>query len=131
MAGPNTTKNQTEGRTFGTQAGQGDNPQHDLMEKAKGAASAAGQKADAAASAVGEGMSSLAHTIRENAPHSGMLGSASSRVASGLESGGRYLQQEGFQGMLEDLTQMIRSNPIPALLIGVGVGFLLAQMRRR
>ena len=131
MASPNTTKNQTEVRTYGAQAGQGDNPQQDLMEKAKGAAAAAGQKADAAASTVGEGMTSLAHTIREKAPHTGMLGSASSQVASGLESGGRYLQREGFQGMMHDLTQLIRSNPIPALLIGAGIGFLLAQTRRR
>jgi hypothetical protein len=130
MASPNTMKNQNEGRTMGERQGQGDNPQQELLNKAKGAASAAGEKADAAASAVGEGMSSLAHSIREKAPHTGMLGSASSQVASGLESGGRYLQQEGFQGMMEDLTQLVRSNPLPAVLVSLGIGFLLAQMRR-
>ncbi len=134
MAGPNTTKNQNETRTYGTQAGerqgQGDTPQQDLMNKAKSAAATVSNKAEAATSAVGEGMSSLGHTLREHAPQSGMLGSASSRVASGLESGGRYLQQEGFKGMMDDLTQLIRSNPIPALLVGIGIGFLLAQMRR-
>jgi len=133
MASPNTMKNQNETRTFGSQPGQrqGDSPQPDLSHKAKDAAVAVGEKADAAASAVGEGMASLAHSLREKAPHTGMLGTASSRVASGLESGGRYLQQEGFQGMMNDLTHLIRSNPIPALLVGIGVGFLLAQTRRR
>jgi hypothetical protein len=135
MANPNTMKNQNETRTLGSQPGerqgQGDPPQQDLMHKTKDAAAAVGEKANAAASAVGEGMTSLAHSLREKAPQTGMLGTASSRVASGLESGGRYLQQEGFEGMMNDLTHLIRSNPIPALLVGVGVGFLLAQIRRR
>ena len=131
MANPtHSAKNQSEARTFGTQAGERQS-QGDLIDKAKSATTAAGQKADAAASAVGEGMTSLAHSIREKAPHEGMIGSASSRVASGLESGGRYLQKEGFHGMMDDLTQLIRSNPLPALLIGVGIGFLLAQTGRR
>jgi hypothetical protein len=135
MASPNTSKNQNEVRPYGThpgeRQGQGDTPQHDLLNKAKGAAAAAGEKADAAAAAVGESMTSLAHSLREKAPHTGMLGSASSRVASGLESGGRYLREEGFQGLMEDLTQLIRSNPLPAVLVSLGIGFLLAQTRRR
>jgi uncharacterized membrane-anchored protein YhcB (DUF1043 family) len=33
--------------------------------------------------------------------------------------------------MAEDLTSLIRRNPIPAMLVGVGLGFLLARMTRR
>jgi hypothetical protein len=29
--------------------------------------------------------------------------------------------------MAEDVTNLIRRNPIPALLIGIGAGFLLAR----
>jgi hypothetical protein len=32
--------------------------------------------------------------------------------------------------MAEDLTDLIKRNPIPAVLIGVGIGFLLAQLTR-
>jgi ElaB/YqjD/DUF883 family membrane-anchored ribosome-binding protein len=30
--------------------------------------------------------------------------------------------------MADDVTEMIRRNPIPAVLVGIGVGFLLAQL---
>jgi len=72
-------------------------------------------------------MQSLAGTLRENLPREGVLGTASSTVARGLETGGRYLERESFQGMADDLTSIIRRNPIPAILIGIGLGFVLAR----
>jgi hypothetical protein len=92
---------------------------------------AVGQKADAAAESVGGGMKSLGGTIRQSGPHEGMLGAASSAVAGVLERGGSYLQEQGLSGVAEDFTALIRRNPIPALLIGIGVGFLLARATRR
>jgi hypothetical protein len=93
-------------------------------------ASNVGQKAEDATSAVGGSMRSLAGTLRENLPHEGMMGSASSTVAETLDRGGRYLQEEGLRGVGQDLTNLIRRNPIPALLIGIGVGFLIARSMR-
>lgn len=100
-------------------------------DKAKQAASAIGQRADDATHAVGAGMKSLADTIRDRGPHEGVVGSATSSLASTLESGGRYLQQEGIKGIAEDMTNLIRNNPIPALLFGVGLGFILARATAR
>ena len=100
-------------------------------KKASEAASYVSQKAEDATSAVGGGMKSLAGTIRESAPREGMLGNAGSAVASSLESGGRYLEEHGLSGIGEDLTDVIRRNPIPAVLIGIGVGFLIARATRR
>jgi len=94
-------------------------------------ASTAGKSAEGALGSVATGMSSLAGTVRENLPHEGVIGNASEYVADALETGGRYLQQEGFSGMAEDLTAMIRRNPIPALLVGVGIGYLLARSTSR
>jgi hypothetical protein len=102
-----------------------------VTQKIGGAASFVGKKAEDAASAMGAGMKSLGGTIREHAPHSGVAGSASTTVADSLETGGRYLQEHGFGGMCADLTNVIRRNPIPALLIGVGTGFLLARATSR
>ena len=65
--------------------------------------------------------------MRENLPQGGVLGTASSTLASGLENTGRYLQQEGLKGMGQDLTDLIRRNPLPAVLIGLGLGFILAR----
>jgi hypothetical protein len=86
-----------------------------------------GDKAENATSAVGGGMKSLADTIREKSPQSGMLHSAASSVADGLENSGRYLQEHGLSGMGEDLTNLVRRNPLPAVLLGIGFGFLLAR----
>jgi hypothetical protein len=123
-----------------------------LTEKAKGAASAVGEKtsevasavahgASNAASAVGDkvnegltavggGMKSLAGTLRDKGPHEGTMASASTSVAESLESGGRYLQEQGLGGMADDLTDVIRKHPIPALLVAIGLGFMVARATR-
>jgi len=101
-----------------------------VADKARDVASAVGQRAEGATEAVGSGMQSLAGTIRDKAPQGGLLGGAASGVASALDSSGRYLEEQGLSGMAEDVTNLIRRNPIPAMLIGVGLGFLLARMTR-
>jgi hypothetical protein len=100
------------------------------VQTASDLAATAGERAEDATSAVASGMQSLAGTIRENLPHSGMMGTATSSVADTLERGGRYLQQEGLQGIADDLGGLIRRYPIQAVLIGIGVGFLLARSTR-
>jgi hypothetical protein len=102
-----------------------------VAEKARDVASTVGDKAESATQSVGSGMQSLAGTIRDRAPQSGVLGGAASGVAGALDSTGRYLEEQGLSGIGEDLTNLIRRNPIPALLVGVGLGFLLARMTRR
>jgi len=99
-------------------------------QSASDMASNVGQRAEDATSSVASGMQSLASTLRESAPRSGILGSASSTVADTLESSGRYLEEQGLSGVGEDLTNMIRRNPVPALLIGIGLGFLIARATR-
>jgi len=101
-----------------------------VAEKAKDVAGAVGDKADTAVSSVGSGMQSLAGTIRDKGPSGGMLGSAASGVASALDSSGRYLEEQGLSGIADDMTNLIRRHPIPAILIGVGLGYLLARMTR-
>jgi hypothetical protein len=98
-----------------------------LVDKAKGAAGDIGKRAEDATHAVGSGMQSFAGTLRENLPKEGVLGSASGSVARSLEAGGKYLETEGLSGIAEDMTNLIRRNPIPALLVGIGLGFLLAR----
>jgi hypothetical protein len=59
-----------------------------------------------------------------------VLHNAASKVADTLDSGGRYLKEEGMTGMANDLTEMIKRNPIPALLVGVCLGVLIARATR-
>jgi len=122
--------------------GQAKDTASDLMDKAKDAASSVGsrvgdatnyvgQRAEDATSAAAGGLKSLASQVRQNAPHEGMLGTASSGVASALDRTGDYLREQGLSGMADDFTNLIRRNPIPALLIGVAAGFLIARATSR
>jgi uncharacterized protein YjbJ (UPF0337 family) len=103
--------------------------------KAKGAAeetaAAAASAAAQSVSAVGEKIGSLADAIREKAPHEGAIGTAATTVANKLGAAGSYLQEKKMDHMVGDLTGMIRRYPIPALLIGLGIGYLLAGRARR
>ncbi|HTU91082.1 MAG TPA: hypothetical protein VMF69_13475 [Gemmataceae bacterium] len=101
------------------------------MSKAQELAGTASRRVDEATAALGERVRSAAGTIRERGPREGMLGTASGAVAESLESTGRYIEEEGVLGMVEDLTELVRRNPIPAMLVGVGIGFMLAKMFRR
>jgi len=102
-----------------------------VADKAKQAASAFGQRAEQTTHAVGSGMKALGETIRNRGPHEGAAGDATASLAHGLESSGQYLQKAGIRGIAEDLTNVVRRNPVPALLAGIGVGFLLARATTR
>jgi len=102
-----------------------------VVESAKEVGKQIGNKADQATAAAGRGIQSAADTIRENTPHEGMLGGAAEAVSKTVERGGRYLEEKQLSGMMDDLTNTIRNNPVPALLIAVGVGFLLARAMSR
>lgn len=99
-----------------------------VAHRAADAGSFIAHKAEDATSAVGGEMKSLAGAIRDKGPHDGMLGNASSAVASTLDTCGRELQEHGLSGIADDITNTVRRHPIPAILIGVGVGFLLARV---
>ena len=101
-----------------------------LGGKAETFASNIADQAEHATGAVGTCMESFAETIREHSPKEGMLGSASQAISEKFEKGGQYLEEKGLKGMGEDITDLIRSNPVPALLVGIGLGFLLAKMMR-
>jgi hypothetical protein len=149
MSSPNITRDQkdqqrSEWEGFGTSgsfAQKGPEPQAGegakkgmgtaVSEAASDLAHQAGNKAESAVGAVACGMQSLAQNIREHVPQAGMVGSTASAVADKLERGGHYIENQGLKGMGQDMTDLIRRNPIPALLAGIGVGFLIAQVTRR
>jgi hypothetical protein len=100
-------------------------------ERAREVASTLGHKADDATHAVGSGIQALGGTMREKLPHGGVVGAAASSLAGGLESGGHYLKEEGLSGIAEDVTNLIRRNPVPAMLVGVALGFMFARATAR
>jgi hypothetical protein len=97
-------------------------------EAATGFLHSAAEQAGHASTGVASGMHSLAGSIRERLPSEGMLGSAASSVAQGLDSGGRYLEEEGFSGMMEDMSGMIRRNPVTCMCVCLGLGFIVGRL---
>lgn len=57
----------------------------------------------------------------------GIVDEVSSAVSNAIESTSRYLQDQGLKDMAEDLKRVIQRNPIPALLVGIGLGFLIGR----
>lgn len=101
------------------------------MEETKRLGAFMEEKAEQATKTVGAGMESLGCTVQEYKPDTGVLHDMGESLAAKLESGGRYLETHGLTGVGEDITNMVRRNPIPALLVGIGVGILLARMVKR
>jgi len=98
-----------------------------VMHSAEDAASYVGKKTDDGIHAVGSSLKTFGDTVRHTAPQRDMLKDGMCAVADTLENTGKYLEEGGVAAMAEDLTGLIKRNPIASLCIGVGVGFLLAR----
>jgi len=101
-----------------------------VSEMASHAATNLGKKADELTATAGTNVKHLGEKIEEQGPHGGMLGQASHAVADTLRSSGHYIEEARLSGMAGDLTGLIRRNPIPAVLIGIGIGFLVGRAMR-
>jgi methyl-accepting chemotaxis protein len=88
-------------------------------------------KADAATTTVGEKLTDVAQTIRDKAPLSGPVADAADTAAENLERAGTYLREQDLSDIRADLEGLIRRHPIESLLVGLGVGYLLARSMRR
>lgn len=103
----------------------------EAKDKAQELGAQASEQADHATTVVGERMQDAAQTIRERAPMSGRVGEAADRTADTLERAGSYLQHQNVNDMKSDLESLIRRHPMESLLIGLGIGYLLARSTRR
>ena len=99
-----------------------------MSAKARELGSTAAKKANEAAPVIGEKMKSLASAIREKAPR---LVTNAAKVADGLESASNYLQERKLEHLREDFRGLVRRYPVRSLLIGLGLGFLLAGRNRK
>jgi len=61
----------------------------------------------------------------------GAISTAATAVADGVESASSYLQEKKFEDMATDITALIRSYPVQSLLVGVGLGYILARLSTR
>lgn len=98
--------------------------------KAQQVTAQVGEKVEDAVNVTGEKMSDAAQAIRERAPE-GKMGEVAVNAADALERSGNYLQQSSTADMRSDLERTIREHPVESLLVGLGVGFLLARAMRK
>ena len=103
---------------------------HEALESAKDSVGTMQERAHEAVAGVPGQMKHLAEQIRERAPHQGTIGSAAHTVADTLESGATYLEDHDVRDIAQDLAGVVRNHPIPAVLAGIGVGFLLGRTLR-
>lgn len=99
--------------------------------KAQEMATAASEHAQAATHRAGEQLEALADRVRDTVPESGQIGQTAATVAGSLEHTGEYLQEAGFDDMVRDLTGVVRRYPLQSLLVGLGLGYLLARSTER
>lgn len=89
------------------------------------------ERTDAAMNAAGERIENLGHSLRDRASEEGRVGRVLSRTAQALEHGGQYLQESSPSDVRMDLEDVMRRRPITTLLVGAGIGFLIARALRR
>jgi len=111
------------------------------MDKAKEAVSSVGTMASQAATSVGKRVEEMAgsagadmrkwgDSLAGSGPHEGTMGHMTQAVGETLREGGRYIEEAKLSGMADDVSSMIRRNPVPAVLIGIGIGFILGRAMR-
>lgn len=100
-------------------------------QRASEAGAVAADKVDDAMTATGEQMTNLAQTVRAKAPHEGRAGEIATNTAEALERGGQYLKDADLQVVRSDLERIIREHPVEAMLVGLGLGYMLARVTRR
>jgi len=95
-----------------------------VVNAAKDIAGKVGDEVKGAASSVTQAASDAASYMGKQA------GGAVSAISDTIKSGENYLEEKGFEGVVTDLTSLVRRNPIPSVLIALGMGFLVARATR-
>jgi len=85
-------------------------------------------RANAAVTSVGGSMKGLAGTLREKSPD--VVAPYAERAAVGLEQAGAYLKKESIGEILDDFVSLVQRHPVPLLMFGIGLGYMLSRRRK-
>jgi len=53
---------------------------------------------------------------------------AQEKVVDAYDKGRQYLQQSSFKDMTVDMRDLIGKHPLPAVIVGIGIGYMLGRM---
>lgn len=101
-----------------------------VMGKARHAGERVASAADSAMTSAGERVERLGHALSERAP-SGRAGRVISRTGEAIERSGEYLQESSPTDVRRDVGNIMSRRPITTLLMGMGIGYLIARALRR
>lgn len=88
------------------------------------------EKAREVAGEVGNKIAGASDTIQGKLRETGKeVGEVVSAVSDKVRSSAQYLEESSMQEVVEDVTTLIKRYPIHAVIIGAGIGFLLARGR--
>jgi ElaB/YqjD/DUF883 family membrane-anchored ribosome-binding protein len=79
----------------------------------------------------GHSIKQFGQTLSDHAPQEGMLGSSAQAMANSLQASGEFLEENSLEDMACHVTKLIKKNPVPAVLVGLGIGLLLGRLMRR
>lgn len=100
----------------------------DIGEKAQ----RGGEKARQVAERVGDEISGASDRIQEKLRETGKgVGEAVNTVSEKVRASAQYLEDSSVEDVVDDVTVLVKRYPIHAVLLGVGIGFLLGRGRSR
>jgi ElaB/YqjD/DUF883 family membrane-anchored ribosome-binding protein len=79
---------------------------------------------------LGESMRRTATRVRESSPHE-KVREVANKLADTMENTGVYLEEKGFQSIVDDAVRLIKRHPTQTLMIGLAIGFFLTLRSRR
>jgi ElaB/YqjD/DUF883 family membrane-anchored ribosome-binding protein len=123
------------GPTTGGMTGREPETTGSLTDKAKEIASTVVDRTRDAAATVADKVQDVASGVAQRTSEvAGAIGhkaeDAVTSVADTWQSSQRYVREKGVGGMVEDLGDVIRKHPFPALCMGFALGLLLARVTR-
>ncbi|GAB4187856.1 MAG: hypothetical protein Fur005_49470 [Roseiflexaceae bacterium] len=102
----------------------------DVQDKAAQLGDQATDQINSAMSTAGQQLNTLAQTVRERAPDT-QIRDLADTTADALERSGTYLEKANIDTVRSDLETLIRNHPVESVVLGLGLGFLLARSMRR
>jgi len=138
MANANTGNRGNESRVGGTNpmgnvqhaADKARDAARGATETARETATGVMDRARDAAGNVAETARDWAHSAVDAVKDNDAVNKASDYVQDAWETSSKYLHEHNIKDMTDEIAAVIRRNPIPALLVGVGLGFILARSMR-
>jgi ElaB/YqjD/DUF883 family membrane-anchored ribosome-binding protein len=123
-------------KTAGPSSDNGGRTGGGIRDRVRDARDAASERVERGVSGLGRSVQQAAHRVRERIPSEGRFGhgrihDTAERVTDRVEHMGRYLEEADFEEMAEDVTDLVRRYPLQSVLVGLGIGFLIARLRDR